>query len=60
MESIFVYAVGHCALIFLAGLSMGLTESIVQSRNLQVFSRYSRKVSGMVLAAGSYLGITAF
>ncbi len=26
---LFVYAVGHCALIFVAGLSVGLTESIV-------------------------------
>ncbi len=27
---LFVYAVGHCALIFIAGLSIGLTESMVQ------------------------------
>jgi cytochrome c biogenesis protein CcdA len=58
---LFVYAVGHCALIFLAGLSIGFTESIVQSRSMQSFSRYSRKTSGIVLvAAGIYLGITGF
>jgi len=58
---LFVYAVGHCALIFLAGLSVGFAENMVQSGKFQLFSRYSRKASGIVLAAaGLYLGITAF
>ncbi|MBU4373019.1 MAG: cytochrome c biogenesis protein CcdA, partial [Euryarchaeota archaeon] len=29
---LFVYAFGHCALIFFAGLSIGITESIISSR----------------------------
>jgi cytochrome c-type biogenesis protein len=53
---LFVYALGHCALIFAAGLSIGLTESIVSSRGIKNFSSYSRKVSGFALAvAGFYI-----
>lgn len=55
---LFAYAVGHCALIFAAGLSIGLTESIVSSRGMNTFSVYSKKFSGAVLAlAGLYIGI---
>jgi len=57
---LFVYAVGHCMLIFIAGLSIGLTESLVQSQGIKNFSLYSKRVSGSVLvAAGLYLGITS-
>jgi cytochrome c-type biogenesis protein len=56
---LFVYALGHCALIFVAGLSVGLTESIVSSRGAQKFSLYLRKLSGALLAViGIYYGIT--
>jgi cytochrome c-type biogenesis protein len=56
---LFVYALGHCALIFVAGLSIGLTESIVSSRGAQKFSLYSKKLSGALLAViGIYYGIT--
>jgi cytochrome c-type biogenesis protein len=58
---LFAYAVGHCALIFVAGLSVGLTESIVSSKGIKNFSLYSKKISGAVLAvAGIYIGITNF
>jgi cytochrome c biogenesis protein CcdA len=58
---LFVYALGHCALIFVAGLSIGLTESIVSSKGVKNFSLYSKKFSGAVLAlAGIYIGITNF
>jgi cytochrome c biogenesis protein CcdA len=58
---LFAYAVGHCALIFVAGLSIGLTESIVSSKGINKFSLYSKKFSGAVLAlAGLYIGITNF
>ncbi len=57
---LFAYAVGHCALIFVAGLSIGLTESIVGSQGVKNFSLYSKKFSGAVLAlAGLYIGITS-
>jgi cytochrome c biogenesis protein CcdA len=56
---LFAYALGHCALIFAAGLSVGLTESIVSSQGVKNFSLYSKKLSGAVLAlAGIYLGVT--
>lgn len=56
---LFVYAIGHCALIFIAGLSIGFTESLVRSRGIKNFSMYSKKFSGAVLvAAGLYLGVT--
>jgi cytochrome c-type biogenesis protein len=58
---LFAYAVGHCALIFVAGLSIGLTESIVSSKSMNKFSLYSKKLSGALLAlAGLYIGITNF
>ena len=58
---LFVYAVGHCALIFFAGLSIGLTESMVSSKGIKNFSLYSKRFSGALLvAAGLYLGIVNF
>lgn len=56
---LFAYAVGHCALIFIAGLSIGLTESIVSSKGIKNFSFYSKQFSGALLVAvGLYLGVT--
>ena len=56
---LFVYALGHCALIFAAGLSVGLTESIVSSRGVKNFSLYSKRFSGALLVVvGLYLGVT--
>jgi cytochrome c-type biogenesis protein len=56
---LFAYAVGHCALIFVAGLSVGLTESIVSSKGIQNFSLYAKRFSGaLLIAAGFYLGVT--
>jgi len=58
---LFTYAIGHCALIFLAGLSIGLTQSIVQSRGVKNFSLYAKKLSGaLLMAAGIYFGLTNF
>jgi cytochrome c biogenesis protein CcdA len=58
---LFVYAVGHCALIYVAGLSIGLTESIVSSKGVKNFSLYSKRFSGMLLVMiGLYIGITNF
>jgi cytochrome c biogenesis protein CcdA len=57
---LFTYAVGHCALIFIAGLSIGLTESLVSSKGIKNFSLYSKRFSGALLVmAGVYLGITS-
>jgi cytochrome c-type biogenesis protein len=58
---LFVYAVGHCVLIFVAGLSIGLTESIVGSKGVKNFSLYSKRISGALLTlAGIYIGIVNF
>ncbi|MDH4164111.1 MAG: cytochrome c biogenesis protein CcdA [Nitrospirota bacterium] len=55
---LFVYAVGHCALIFMAGLSVGLTEQLVRSRGVRSFSLYAKRFSGAVLVAtGSYFAV---
>jgi len=55
---LFVYAVGHCALIFIAGLSIGLTENIVSSTGVKNFSLYSKRLSGALLVlAGGYFGV---
>jgi len=54
---LFIYAVGHCALIFVAGLSVGIAESLISSKGLKNFSLYSKKISGLVLLlSGIYLG----
>jgi len=58
---LFAYAVGHCALIFVAGLSIGLTESMVNSRGIKNFSLYSKRFSGAVLVViGIYIGLSAY
>jgi cytochrome c biogenesis protein CcdA len=58
---LFAYALGHCALIFVAGLSIGFTESIVSSKGVKNFSLYSKRFSGALLTiAGLYIGITNF
>jgi cytochrome c-type biogenesis protein len=58
---LFAYAVGHCALIFIAGLSIGLTESIVSSQGIKSFSLYSKRFSGAILTvAGLHLGATTW
>ncbi len=56
---LFVYALGHCALIFIAGLSVGLTESIISSKGAGNFSLYAKRFSGALLVIlGIYFGIT--
>jgi cytochrome c biogenesis protein CcdA len=58
---LFVYAIGHCALIFIAGLSIALTESIVSAKGMKNFSLYAKKLSGALLVlVGMYFGITNF
>src|SRR5512135_2631465 len=58
---LFVYALGHCALIFIAGLSVGLTESIISSRGAKNFSLYSKRFSGaMLVVVGLYFGLSNY
>ena len=58
---LFVYALGHCVLIFIAGLSVGITESIISSSGAKNFSLYAKRMSGVLLIIiGIYFGITLF
>jgi cytochrome c biogenesis protein CcdA len=58
---LFVYALGHCALIFLAGLSISFTGNIISSKGVKNFSLYSKRFSGALLTlTGLYIGITNF
>jgi cytochrome c-type biogenesis protein len=58
---LFVYALGHCALIFVAGLSIGFTESVISSRGAKNFSLYAKKLSGaLLIIVGVYFGVTNF
>lgn len=57
---LFMYAVGHCALIFVAGLSIGLTNNIVSSQGVKNFSLYAKRFSGTILIiVGLYFGMTS-
>lgn len=53
---LFVYALGHSALIFAAGTVTGFAESFISSRVTASFSMWSKRVSGMlIILAGLYL-----
>jgi cytochrome c biogenesis protein CcdA len=53
---LFVYALGHCALIFAAGLSIGIAERLINSRGLMRAADVVKKTSGLVLVGfGVYL-----
>jgi cytochrome c biogenesis protein CcdA len=50
---LFAYSIGHCALLFAAGLSIGVTERIIGSTKFQRFSLIVKRGSGVVLLAAS-------
>jgi len=53
---LFVYAIGHCALIVLAGIATGLVEKAVQSKGVLNFSVWSKRISGaFITLAGFYI-----
>jgi len=53
---LFVYAIGHCALIVLAGAVTGFVESFAQTKSAMAFSNISKKVSGvLIILASIYL-----
>lgn len=59
---LFIYAIGHCVLIFLAGTATGFVEGFIRSRGLGQVTVWGKRVGGMivVLVGGYlvYLGIT--
>ena len=53
---LFVYALGHCALIILAGVSTGFVESFAKSKGITNFSNVAKKISGLlIIFAGFYI-----
>ena len=59
---LFVYALGHCALIFLAGTATGFAESFIKSKGISNLTIWGKRIGGsIVVFAGIYLfylGIT--
>ncbi len=59
---LFVYAIGHCALIFLAGIAAGFAESFVKSKGISNITSYGKKIGGSIVTlVGFYMvysGIT--
>ena len=52
MSLLFVYAVGHCALIVLAGVFTGFVESYAKSKGVSNFSNLTKKISGFLIFLG--------
>lgn len=53
---LFVYAVGHCALIIVAGVFTGFVENYAKSKGVSNFSAVTKKVSGiLIFLAGLYI-----
>jgi cytochrome c-type biogenesis protein len=58
---LFVYAIGHCALIIAAGVSVGFIEAFMQARGIQNFSTWAKRISGgLIMLAGLYILYTNF
>lgn len=56
---LFVYAIGHCALIVLAGVFTGFVESYAKSKGVSNFSSLTKKISGgLIFLAGLYILFT--
>jgi cytochrome c biogenesis protein CcdA len=57
---LFVYAIGHCLLMLVAGTSIGFVESFAQARGIAHLSAWARRVGGLLVAlVGGYLVWTA-
>jgi len=53
---LFVYALGHCALIILAGIMTGFVESFAKSRGAVNFSIWAKRFSGaLIILVGVYV-----
>lgn len=46
---LFVYALGHCVLIFIAGISVGFVNRLINSKGVVNASLYIKKASGALL-----------
>ena len=53
---LFVYALGHCALIFLAGTATGFVENFIKSKGISNMTTWGKRVGGVIVVfAGIYL-----
>jgi len=53
---LFVYAIGHCTLIVIAGIFTGFVESYAKSKGVSNFSSLTKKISGILIClAGLYI-----
>ncbi len=58
---LFVYAVGHCMLMLVAGTFTGFIESFVRAKGVVNFSAWTKRIGGSVVAVvGGYLLLQAF
>lgn len=58
---LFVYALGHCLLMLLAGTFTGFIESFVKQKGIANFSSWVKRLGGVVVAGvGVYLILVAF
>ncbi len=59
---LFIYALGHCALIFLAGTAAGFAESFIKSKGISNITTWGRRLGGLIIVLVGiymfYLGIT--
>lgn len=59
---LFVYAIAHCALIFLAGVAAGFAEGFVKSKGISNVATWGKRIGGsIVFLVGVYMvysGIT--
>jgi cytochrome c-type biogenesis protein len=59
---LFIYALGHCALIFLAGTATGFVENFVMSKGISNITTWGNRIGGLIVVFVGiylfYLGIT--
>jgi cytochrome c-type biogenesis protein len=59
---LFVYAIGHCVLIFFAGVATGWAEGFIQSRGISSIATWGKRIGGLLVslvgASMVYQGIT--
>jgi cytochrome c biogenesis protein CcdA len=62
MSLLFIYALGHCALIFLAGTATGFAESFIKSKGISNLTSWGKRIGGSIVVLVGvyvfYLGIT--
>jgi cytochrome c-type biogenesis protein len=53
---LFVYAIGHCALIFLAGTATGFAEGFMKSKGISSVAVWGKRIGGfIVVIVGAYM-----